>query len=62
MKEASGVYAGIDIGGTKIVAALGTGGGETIASESFPTSQSPETDLGRCLEWLGAQADTPPDA
>ncbi len=57
MPQGSSTYAGIDIGGTKIAVALGTGDGATIASESFATTGTPEAGLHACLDWLASQAD-----
>ncbi len=51
------VYGGIDIGGTKIVAAIGRGDGEVIASASFATASDPDLALGQCWGWIESQAD-----
>lgn len=57
MVEQNAVYAGIDIGGTKMVAAIGSGDGSSRASTTFPTTSEPQTDLRRCLDWIASRPD-----
>lgn len=59
MDSNSGILAGIDIGGTKMIAALGTSAGDTIDAHSFPTTSDPEADLNRCLGWLNSHDRAP---
>lgn len=51
------MIAGIELGGTKTVVAIGTAAGELIEEHRFPTTDPVET-LGRACQWL-AERGTP---
>ncbi|MEL6497107.1 MAG: ROK family protein [Planctomycetota bacterium] len=55
MTTPQALHAAIDIGGTKMVAAIGTPDGATAGSITFPTSHDPGHDLARCLEWIDSR-------
>ncbi len=59
--SADTVYAGIDLGGTKILALVADAGGRVIGSERVPTyaSQGPEAVIGRIVDAVrGAASDS----
>lgn len=56
-REAGGVYAGIDIGGTKILALITTGEGQTLGTAVIPTPvQSPAAQVVAALAETARQA------
>ncbi|MEN1706527.1 MAG: ROK family protein [Planctomycetota bacterium] len=56
MSQRTDLYAGIDIGGTKMIAAIGSGDGTREASTAFATTPDPDADLRRCLDWIADQS------
>ena len=51
------IVGAIELGGTKVLAAIGTGPGDGIlARERFATGDDPARTLGAVIEWLLAQA------
>ncbi len=50
------LYAGIEGGGTKFIAAVGTSDGEILAETRIPTTTPAET-LGACIDFFKAQED-----
>ncbi len=50
------MIAGIELGGTKTVVAIGTGAGELLEEWRFPTTQ-PEATLGAVIDWLRAHGE-----
>jgi fructokinase len=51
MKKEVAVFGGIEAGGTKFVAAAGSGPANIVAKEQFPTTTPIET-LGKCIEFF----------
>jgi fructokinase len=50
MKKST-IYGGIEAGGTKFVVAAGTGPGNILAKEQYPTT-TPEETLGKCIKFF----------
>jgi fructokinase len=53
------IYGGLEAGGTKFVAAVGTGPGNILAKEQWPTTTPAET-LGKCIEFFRKTGETYP--
>lgn len=55
----SGLFGGIEAGGTKFVCAVGTGPSDIRAEVRFPT-KAPEETIGRCIEFFREQNEDSP--